>query len=245
MAEQTNKPGKKTPGPRGPAAFDPKTPTIVQPYKRLVDEGFITELSVVFTPTGVTITGKPDKRVADVPDSGLTVGEATALGRILTAADKGNLIPKRSGDRRKKANAAAAAPLPEKSLVKRDFEGSDQELLARARAVASSAGGPALVSRVRSAGNFGGRVTTSFQNWWAAATPPQRMASLVVPSRRGELDAGDAARFENMQCPFRGTADFIVAGGATEPTQTRRPAVPTGPPRSPAHEQDSGEESDA
>jgi hypothetical protein len=190
-----------------------------------VDEGFITELCVKFTPTGVTVTGKPDKRVADVESSGLTAGVDAPLGVILTAADKGNLIPKRSGDRKKQAGASAAAPLPKNSLCKRDFEGSDQELLARARAVAQAASGPTLVGRVRSGGAFSGEVTTSFGNWWAQASPQQRAVALVIPSRKKELTAEDIQKLSTMECPFRGTASFeVVESEAEDEPETVRPS---------------------
>lgn len=226
MAEQAK---TKSPASRkgGPTAFDPKSPAIVQPYKRLVDEGFIERLTITFTPTGVEVVGVPDKRVAEVAGSGLTAGTAAPLGMILTAADKGNLIPKRSGDRKKKANAAAVAPLPEKTLTKRDFEGSDQELLARARAVANHCGGPTLVGRVRSSGSFGGRVTTTFQQWWERATPSQRASSLVIPSRKEEIGTAEIARFATMQCPFRDVASFVVPEAG--PSTQGRPRSPDPP----------------
>jgi len=192
---------------RIPPAFDPKAPALVQPYRRLVEEGFIVKLTVEFTPMGVNISGVPDARVASVTDSGLTAGAPAALGLILAAADKGNLVPKAG----KKSTGPKAQPLPEKSLDKKDFEGSQAELLARARRVAQACGDKTLVGRVRTANAFDGKVTTSFADWWASADAKKRSAALMVPSKAKDLTEADLAKLTNLECPFRGSAEFVVA----------------------------------
>jgi len=202
--------------PQGRAALDPTTPSLTQPWKRLVEEGFIQKMSIEFTPTGSTVVCIPDARVIAVEGSGLEEGVTYPIGMVKAAVDKGNLIPRRQDKKKSADGKAADTPKPAKTLVKSDFGGSAAELFARAKAVAQSCGGATLVGRVRSAGVFDGEVTTSFQDWWAAASPEKRGRSLVQPRHAGELTREDVAKFANMECPFRGTAEFVVADGGDE-----------------------------
>lgn len=204
----SNDTGANSRVPKGPRVLDPQNPALVQPFKRLVEEGFITELSVKFTPSGFTAMGVPDKRMADVKDSGLVVGKEFPLGKLKAVADNGDLIPIKGKSKKGKQEAQ---PLPKKSLCKRDFEGSDAELLARARAVATAAGGPTLVGRVRSAQFFDGKSTVSFENWWKDADSDARASALFLKKQYDELNESEVERFKNMQCPFRGPAEFVVA----------------------------------
>lgn len=203
---QTNANGPTRRPFQGPV-LDPRAPNLAQPFKRLVEEGFVTELTVKFTPTGTTVSGKPDKRLASVPDSGLTAGVDAPVGMMSAAADKGNLIP-RGG--KTKTSGKAEQPRPKKSLVKADCELPPAELLARARAVADASGGNTLVGRVRSADNFDGKVTTSFQDWWASATHEKRASCLVLGRYRSEMGPECIRKIGALPCPFRGTATFAV-----------------------------------
>jgi len=213
----------------GRPALDPTNPALTQPWKRLVDEGFITELIVTFTPTGQTVLGKPDKRVSDVEGSGLKEGGSFPVAMIKAAADKGNLIPLRG--KNKTGGSPSGTPLPAKSLVKSDFAGSDQELLGRARKVAQACGGQTLVGRVRSAGAFDGKVTTSFQNWWKTAKPIDKSKSLIQPRHLSELVKEDIDRLAKLECPFRGTADFVVASEESEDEEPPTKAAGSSSPR--------------
>lgn len=207
----------------GPRVLDPQNPSLVQPFKRLVEEGFILELVVKFTPSGFAAYGKPDARMIAVEGSGLVRGQEHPLGQLKAVADKGNLIPVKG---KSKGNKQEAQPLPKKSLCKRDFEGTDAELLARARAVAGEVGGSTLVGRVRSAQLFDGKVTTSFESWWRDATPDARSAALFQKKQLDELDEADLARFNNMQCPFRGPAQFVVADEEPEQVVVEAKPIP-------------------
>jgi hypothetical protein len=198
----------------------------------LVEEGFITELTLKFTPMGVTCQGIPDARIAAVEGSGLEKGVAAPLGVILAASDKGNLIPRRETNKKGKTGAKAGQPLPEKSLDPRDFLGSDAELLARAKLVAAKIGGAGLVGRVRTTGSFDGTITTSFKSWWDDATAQQRARALIAPSKGTLMSPADIARLGNLECPFRGIANFVVAdaeganGTSSEPIKARKEAPP-------------------
>jgi len=230
MSAQTgNRSGGRTAG-NSRAALDPTNPSLTQPWKRLVDEGFITELCVRFTPTGQTTWGKPDARVSGVEGSGLQVGVDAPLGMIKAAADKGNLIPIRKNA--KTANGSpSGTPLPAKSLIKSDLTGSDAELLGRARRVAQACGGQTLVGRVRSAGAFNGEVTTSFQDWWRTAAANDKVKSIVQPRHLSELTEADINRIANLECPFRGTADFVVASEEGEDEEPAQAPARSSPPR--------------
>jgi hypothetical protein len=220
MTEQVNNNSsgakQRTPVTRS-AAFDPRNPALVQPYKRLIEEGFFTELVVTFTPLGVTSTAKPDIRLASVEGASLDVNQSYPLGVLSAWADKGNLIPLKGKKGKKIGNATPDQPLPDKSLCKRDFLGTAAELSARAVAVANKSGGSALIGRVRSEGHFRMGVTTSFQNWWAQASPADRASALCVPRYRGELTAEDLNKLAGLQCPFRGTAEFTVVEEVEDP----------------------------
>jgi hypothetical protein len=208
-------------------ALDPRTPALVQPFKRLVEEGFLQKLTVEFTPSGYTAMGTPDDRMIAVDKSGLAKGETYPLGRLLAIAEQGNLIPLKG---KAKKTGAATQPVPEKSLVKADFDKTAQELFARAQAVAQKCTGTTLVGRVRSEGAFDGAVTISFENWWRTATPAQKAISLMVKKHREGVTADSLAKLRDMQCPFRGPAEFEVAEEADE-EEPQAPPSRASPPR--------------
>jgi hypothetical protein len=197
-------------------ALDPRNATLVQPFKRLVEEGFITELLVKFTPNGYSAEGVPDTRVCGVVDSGLTAGESAPLGKILAAVERGNLAPKKSKDKKSSGNKAQTQPLPLKTLVTKDFEGTTTEqLFARARIVASDSNGGTLIGRVRSAGRYVADVTLSYQEWWGRANVNDRALSLCQHKELVKLTDVHKERLRGMPCPFRGDAEFLVAQEST------------------------------
>jgi len=201
--------GTKVIAPRS-NALDPRNAMLVQPFKRMVEEGFITELVVRFTPNGFTAEGVPDARVSGVEGSGLTAGVPAALGQILSAADKGNLVPKKT--KGKTSGKAQVQPLPLKTLVSKDFDGTtDEQLMARMRVVASDSNGGTLIGRVRSAGRYLADVTLTYQEWWARANANDRALSLCQHKELVKLTDAQKNRLRNLPCPFRGTAEFLVS----------------------------------
>jgi hypothetical protein len=219
----------KRSGAQRAAALDPRAPLLVQPFKRLVEEGFIKELNVSFTPTGVTATGVPDTRMIAVKDSGLVKDQKYPLGLLASIADQGDLIPI-GGKKKKKNNAVVEQPLPSKSLCARDWEFKDpSEFVARAIAVADASTGATLVGRVRSADLFGGDHTISFQKWWETASPYDRAVSLTLKKYRDELSTEQIQSLQTLRCPFRGTAEFVVSEPTPEPEA--RPAKASPPPK--------------
>jgi len=199
-------------------AFDPRAPTIVQPFKRLVDEGWIEEIAVVFTPTGVKVSGKASAKLVAVENSGLNQADSFPLAVLARVAELGNCIPKPGKKGKGVGGAPAPQALPAKSLVKSDFAAakSAASLQARANAVAAAAGGAPLVGRVRSAGRFLGTETTTYQDWWAVAAVADRALSLCQGRYLAALTNEEKARLAGLQCPFRGTLEFVVAAEEEE-----------------------------
>jgi len=198
------------------SALDPRVPVLVQPFKRLVEEGFITELTVTFTPMGTECKGKADSRLAAVEGSGLDTTTHYPVGRLAAAAEKGQLaLPPKRG--KKGAKSGPAENLPTKSLCKKDFENTTPEKLqARINEIAASAGGGPLVGRVRSANMFTGTQTTSYGDWWASANGAARAASLAQKRHFDTFSDEEKNALRRLQCPFRGTAEFAVSAEAAD-----------------------------
>jgi len=212
--------GSKSKDVAKPSALDPRTPHLVQPFKRLVEEGFLLKILVEFTPSGYTASGIPDERMISVDKSGLVKDQTYPLGKLLAVAEQGDLIPLKG---KAKKTGASTQPAPEKSLTKEDFDKTVQELFARAQAVAQKCTGSTLVGRVRSEDAFDGTVTTSFEEWWKRASIAQRAISLTTKKHREGISKESLSKLKDMQCPFRGTANFVVASETSPSTAQRQP----------------------
>lgn len=206
--------GERPPAARAakiPSAFDPKAPALVQPFSRLVSEGWIAVLSATFTPLGVEVKGKASAKLVSVENSGLNTQDFFPVALLARVAELGNVIPKpgKSG----KSGASAQPALPAKSLVKGDLAAakSTASIQARANSVASACGGAPLVGRVRSAGQFSGTETVSYQDWWETASAEHRALSLCQGKHLAQMTAEEMARLGGLQCPFRGPLEFTVA----------------------------------
>lgn len=209
--KNNNNTGVGRSGAKAPPALDPRNPALVQPFKRLVEEGFIRSIKIEFTPSGFTCGGVPDQRMIALPDSALQEGREYPLGILSALADKHNLIPLKGKAGKKATGDTKSQPLPAKTLVKEDLSKTPQELMARAIAVAKACGGASLVGRVRTSGAFNGKVTITFKQWWDSATAVDRVKALVIPSKLKEFTSEDISRFSGpMPCPFRGIAEFRV-----------------------------------
>lgn len=211
--------GNKNRGVQRAAALDPRAPLLVQPFKRLVEEGFILELKVVWTPTTVTVEGEPDDRLIAVAGSGLQKGQKYAIAKLSSIADDGDLIPTKG--KKSKNDKNPSQPDPKKSLCAKDLDLDFAGFVARAQAVAKNCSGPTLVGRVRSAELFEGRITTKFSDWWEKAEPGPRCTSLTLEKYRKEMSghSNGLKYFADLKCPFRGTAEFVV----TEKDQEKKP----------------------
>jgi len=81
----------------------------------------------------------------------------------------------------------------------------------RCNEVASNCGGGPLVGRVRSAGRFQSDQSQSYSEWWATASPEDRLLSLSDIRGRKGVTQEETAAMANIQCPFRGSLEFVVA----------------------------------
>jgi len=203
-----NNVGRETQGPKAPkapTALNPLIPSLTQPAKSLVEKGYISQISVIFSPTGTVVKGKPGVKLQDaqfVANTDYGVGELIERARAL------GLV----GAKVKKTTAAQAQPLPAKSLCARDFaEDKIPALQARCNAVASACGGGPLVGRVRSASRFTENQTTAYRTWWGTASPADRLLSLTDNRNRQGITPGQIDALGSIQCPFRGTLDFVVS----------------------------------
>jgi hypothetical protein len=210
------------------AAVDPRNPLLVQPYKRLVDEGFVTSLTIKFTPMGVSSMCQVDSRVVSA-GSGLALGTDYPVAMIARLADEGNLIPKRGSKRG--AKGPKAAQLPKKSLCKEDFSDS-ATLKKRAEEVTAACGSGGLVGRIGSAGLLPEK-TVLFDQWWAVAAPVDRLVLLTTKDHRevitknvGQAKAGPMLRA--LGCPFQDSLEVRVA--AATPAKEEAAAPKTPPP---------------
>jgi hypothetical protein len=197
----------RVPGTR--PALDPLSPLLVQPYKALVEQGIISEITVRFGPNGAMTEGKASSILARVEGSGLNETDSFPLGKLIAAARAAGLTG-RKGD--KKAGAKSAEQKPARSLCASDFELPVPALQERCNSIARACGGGPLVGRVRSAGRFDASSgTRSYQDWWQSAPPKDRALSLSEGKRLAAFTPEMIGRLAGVQCPFRGTLDFVVA----------------------------------
>jgi hypothetical protein len=198
-------------GPKARPALDPRVPVLVQPFKGLVENGTITEISVKFSSMGTEVKGKASKRLSDVKDSGLNTTDFFPVGRLLEVAEMGeDPILKRPGKKGKSGGTGPAQVKPARSLCKEDFSLSVPALQKRINEIAKNCGGGPLVGRVRSAGEFEAASTMSYQDWWDVADGHKRALSLSEGKRLATFTPEQVELLENLQCPFRGTLEFTV-----------------------------------
>jgi hypothetical protein len=197
--------------PKARPALDPRVPVLVQPFKGLVENGVIAEISVVFSSMGTEVKGKASKRLADVKDSGLNTTDFFPVGRLLEIAEMGeDPLLKRPGKKGKGKGTGPAQVKPARSLCSDDFSLAPAALQTRANEIAKNCGGGPLVGRVRSAGRFSGTSTVSYREWWDAADGDLRALSLSEGKRYAAFTPEQKALLVGLQCPFRGTLEFTV-----------------------------------
>jgi hypothetical protein len=172
----------------------------------LVERGHIASITVCFRPTGTSVVGRAG---AALIKSGLDKDTDYPVGVLIETARSLDLVGRKA---KSGVRADGGQELPKKSLCDRDFsEEALPRLQQRCNTVAEAAGGGVLIGRVRSAGKFAGKVTTSFQDWWRTAPPQDRLLSLADARNRGKITPEMFAAMANLQCPFRGTLEFVVA----------------------------------
>jgi hypothetical protein len=172
---------------------------LTQPWKDFVSKGLITELNVKFTPLGAQISCQVAtslKKEGDGPAE-LPIGEAKQ--RIIAA----NLWTPKG---REKGSGPKEDLLPKKSLVKKDFEGGDQEKLARrAKAVALALTDTTARGRIGSLKLMHEGVDT-FDKWWSGAEPKYKTRLLADSKHWKEFTPAEHLALAKAlpECPFRG-----------------------------------------
>jgi len=169
---------------------------------------------------GVTTAGKASKRLVDVKDSNLNEVDDFPVGQLLKVAEAGGLTT-RPGKSNGPKGAAQAKPA--RTLCEADFELAPSALQDRANSIARACGGGPLVGRVRSAGEFKGGSTTSYQDWWEKAEPKLRALSLSEGKRYSSFTPEMVSKLKDLQCPFRGTLEFVVAEEESDEEQAPPP----------------------
>jgi hypothetical protein len=213
-----------------PPALNPEMPALTQPWKDFVSRGFVTALSVEFTPLGTQIGCKvqPSLKKKDDPTNGIiALGEAK--NRIVEANLWSPKGPKK-GD-----GATASVMLPKKSLTKKDFEGDDATLLKRVEEVSKALGDTTARGRIGSLKMFIEDEDT-FEGWWERSMAAEKVRLLSDKKHHEEITPADYLRFEKIvsKCPFRGSVPSPTEEKETKTntvavvsTQKRR--VPTPP----------------
>jgi hypothetical protein len=190
----------KPAGGRLPPALNPESPALTQPYKDFVQRGWISTLTVEFTPSGtqmaVVLGDAVSAKIPAAPKTAIPCGVAKQW-----IVDAGLWSPK--GE---KGTAQQQNVLPLKSLVKRDFEEKNLPNLAtRAKAVAAALGDTVARGRIGSLGYMESGVDT-FDKWWRVASPKHK-SRLVSDDRHWKEFSDDEHRAiarALSPCPFRG-----------------------------------------
>jgi hypothetical protein len=189
-----------------PPAFDPERPLLVQPWREFEGRGWV---AVHYVAGGITTTVKVElvarvlQQEADPRDSDgkVFVRAAEAKARIIDA----NLWAPRGA--KKKGSGVAVVQLPLRSICKKDFEGSDESLLSRARSVANTLGDQTAAGRIGSL-NLSRVGKETFAQWWDGAGADRKARVLSDQKHYDSLTAEDKERLNTVlsNCPFRGNA---------------------------------------
>lgn len=130
-------------------------------------------------------------------DTGISLGDAKK--RII---DAGLWTPQ--GPKKGKGNSDEL--LPKRSLVKKDFEESnDEQLRQRASAIAKAIGDSTARGRIGSLKLMAEGIDT-FDKWWARAKPVNKTRLFSDHKHHKDFTADDHLAFARavVQCPFRG-----------------------------------------
>jgi hypothetical protein len=199
-------------------ALDPESPNLTQPYKDFVSKGWIHCVSIEFTPLGYTCSVKVSSDVTDRTE------EFYAPGRAKQMIIDANLwVPRGTKKEVKKETELR----PKRSLVKRDFLGTQEELVKRAVAVAAALGDTTARGRIGSL-NLMRDGVKDFDEWWKVAPPSPKARLLSDKKHYDEFSTEDKALLGRAlsNCPFRGT---VPTPKEEEEDQEEEQNDPTGP----------------
>jgi hypothetical protein len=203
-----------------PPALNPESCALVQPYKDFLSKGFISKLTVEFTPMGVHISCKlpPSLRKnGEGEDANYSVGDAKT--RII---DQGLWVPNSKDTRDTKK--VPEVQLPKKTLTKVDFEATDEKLSARANAVALALTDTVARGRVGSL-RFMIEGVDTFEEWWSSASPSEKSRLLMDGKHHSTITDADHLKLSRLlvQCPFRGPVPSPSAEDEEEQPNKAKP----------------------
>lgn len=186
-----------------PPAFDPERPMLVQPWREFEGRGW---LEVHYLGGSITRTVKcklldPVLSAEEkLGGSEVFLGPQAAKERIISA---GLWAPNKKGA--KKSGGDKLPELPKKSICSKDFEGSDEALLARARSVATTIGERTAAGRIGSMG-LTRQGKSTFSAWWDGAGADRKARLLSDKKHFDSLTAAERGRLNRVlsDCPFRG-----------------------------------------
>jgi len=186
-----------------PPALNPESCALVQPYKDFIGRGFLSQLTVRFTPMGITVSCSV---ASSLLRSGETLETLIPLGdaknRII---EKGLWSPGKPGGK-KSGETSNVNALPKKSLCKDDFKENDDAVKARAIAVAAAIGDTTARGRIGSLDLMIEGVDT-FEEWWSSAAAAEKTRLLSDKKHHDQFSESDHLRVVNLlggDCPFRG-----------------------------------------
>jgi hypothetical protein len=232
-AARTPMPNKANGSRAPPPALNPESCALVQPYKDFVGRGFISNITVEFTPLGVKVGCRIEKSLLnDGETTDTIIAVVDAKNRII---NKGLWTPGRPGVNKPSATKDL---LPQKSICKDDFKGTDDEVKARILAVAKNIGDTTARGRIGSLKMMIEGVDT-FENWWKGASASEKSRLLSDKKHHDTFSDADHIRLANLAriCPFRGTVPTLNQNEEEEESEAGEPAstalVPSTEARSP------------
>jgi len=127
----------------------------------------------------------------------------TAVAAKQMIIDAGLWTP---GKPKSKSTSPNEVVLPKKTLTPKDLDGTDDQIVARALAVARELGDTTARGRIGSL-NFMIEGVNKFEDWWSRAPSPQRVRLLTDQKNFDKMTVEQKSKIARLvtQPPFRGT----------------------------------------
>lgn len=182
-----------------PAALNIEVPALTQPYKDYVSRGLI-EIKVSFGPMGTNVGITPLGPIREAGESSDTI---LPYGEARRRIEAKGLAMERKSRGEKKGNGKQ--PLPLKSLCEEDFNGSDQQLIARIKQVGTALGPDVVRSRIMTL-KLNAEGHDDFESWWASADAEHR-SRLLMDNKHMKKIGEAVSKLSQLTypCPFRGS----------------------------------------
>jgi len=200
MANNSSAKGAKPRGP--PPALNPESCALVQPYKDFVGKGFISKITVEFSPMGNTVhccVKDSLLKSGETKDSIIAIGDAK-----LRIIDAKLWTPKEKGGKAKDGDSNAFVS-PKKSLCKEDFSLNKEQLSKRVLEVSKALGDTVARGRIGSLKLMIDGAAT-FDDWWKGAAPAEKTRLLSDKKHHDTFSEADHLLIGGLvsKSPFRG-----------------------------------------